>query len=601
MVFNPEDVQDLNIDGTEYTVIQINNDPAAPMQTTTGRAHVCKLKDSAGNEYALKFYQDHIAAMFRLQGYDFEFAFSTQNTCLRDIPAFTWISTRKYISSTNPIVSLYPNLAHAILMPWIKGNTVSTLRAQIRDKSCASIPTSTVNKIACSLLESMVMLEERGYAHGDICSENIIVCEDNSVQIIDIEEMYIPTLIKPITLDRLPPGHKEYRFPHAFDPWAAEADRFSLAILLAEILTLQDYTAADIGADETLFTSHEPHLQTDAEQQTIRYNETKEAILQHFDTSFPTCLRLINIVFNESVLIRLPQIRDWCSLLCIHRIKEVRPHPTEYIKSANTETPILIVFLLDISQSMYYLHHDHIKRIDIALEMMNRILIKFREQSMQGMIMRPRYHFAFFGYHSKVINVFDTVQQFNSPIIKIDEFKEKKPFTIELINKVNPDGLRNNDGAGTNMTLAFESLYQFLHANIHSYQNCHPPFIFHITDGLNTGDGRELGTQFNNIQSLRTSDGSPLVSSFYISDSDKRNVDVIQDLTFCTPNLELKGTDEFKNAIRTLISVSSTIPDSYRTRNTTITIPDTAKFVFSFQSKDDVIKVAISIASGTGR
>ena len=44
-----------------------------------------------------------------------------------------------------------------------------------------------------------------------------------------------------------------YRFPNDFDSWCAESDRFSTAILIAEILTFSDQNANTYGGKESLF------------------------------------------------------------------------------------------------------------------------------------------------------------------------------------------------------------------------------------------------------------------------------------------------------------------------------------------------------------
>jgi len=598
--FDPESIKQLTINGAVYDVIPISSDPFDIMQTTAGRAHVCRLKDDAGNQYALKYYTDATAKMFSRHHpvYNHREVFDTQNRLLNDIPALAWIKDRTYISPDDTIAKQYPNLAHAILMPWIHGDTVSVLRTLIRDKTRTPFHPSEINKIASSLLESMVMLEDRGYAHGDICGENIIVCtECFSVHIVDIDEMYIPILPIPITLITLPPGHAEYRFPQNYNAWSAESDRFSFAILLSEVLTLQDFSAATIGAHESLFTEHE------LPPTSARYQTTVREIVAHYSLAFPSCLDLIQRVFQPAInLNALPTISEWGTKFLTVRRNPVYAMPINYIKRASADAPILIVFLLDISQSMYYIHHQGKKRIDIALEMMNKILRKFRERSMSSSLIRPKYHFAFFCYHSRVVDVFYQLDGYKASIIPLDKFQERDPLTSERIDSFNRDGLRNNDGAATNMTLAFEELHNFLQHHILSYTNSHPPFVFHITDGLNTGNATELEQQFQHIQNIRTADGATLVSSFYIHNSGNSNADDTQDLTFCTPNLELHGTDDFKLAIRTLISTSSTIPYTYRKNaaDTGMHISDTAKFVFSYQSNENTIAVAIALASATG-
>jgi hypothetical protein len=607
--FDPSNMTHISINGTEYEILRVADYDTAPKKRKAGRSFVCKLKDPNGNLYALKYYQPNVATV--LQGHDFKQAFDKQNDVLADIPSFEWTKRRTYISENNPIVQQYPNLSHAILMPWISGYTVSSFRQKIRIQLDGQEPTAplqpvVVMQIVTNLLQSLVMLEQCSCAHGDICSDNVIILDDWSVKIIDIDEMYISNLMQPATLDELGSGHDGYRFPHRFSSWAAEADRFSTAMLIAEILTLQDRDAAGIGALESLFTTHTPATANNAHTQVNNYNDTKQRIIDHFGRAYPLCENLIKRVFAAATLNDCPTLNAWLDALQPQPIQPptpISPPPSTpvsplpqtdiwYTKRASSDFPVLIIFVLDISQSMY-LPQEHLmghRRIDVALETMNNIIIGFRESCIENTSIRPRYHFAYFCYHRSVINMFN--EQHRKSIIHIDQFTSERPFDIESLNQVNPDGARSISGAYTNMSAALTTLHDFLRTAIRLYHQSHPPFIIHITDGYNTGDEQTLNKSFAAISALTTMYGSPLVCSLYINGE--------QDLGFVTENTEINGSGEYIDAVRTLIRISSLIPRPYRLRHRNQQILDTARFVFSYRSNSGIINEFLDIATGTG-
>lgn len=590
--FDPTNQTSITINDTSYEILRLADYATAPKKRKAGRSFVCRLQDQAGKKYALKYYQPNVATV--LQGHDFKQAFDEQNKVLANIPAFDWTNHRIYISENNPIALQYPNLSHAILMPWISGNMVSAFREQIRTRVIPPLSPATVMRIVKSLLQSLVKLEAIGCAHGDICSDNVIILDDWSVKIIDVDEMYIPNLNPPATLNNFGSGHDGYRFPDRFSSWAAEADRFSTAMLIAEILTLQNVDAANIGAKESLFTTHTPEGINNADEQFINYKDIKAHILNYFDKSYPKCEPLLRNVFTALTLNDCPQLSVWLAALVPqpNQTQTISTPDVRYTKKASSDFPVLIVFVLDISQSMY-LTQEHLSgrtRIDEALEIMNNMLIGFRESCVENIYIRPRYHFAYFCYHTSVIDMFNSQQHMS--ILHIDNFTTERPFDRTSLESANPDGARNNRGAGTNMSSVFSTLREFLNQNIHTYRDSHPPFIIHITDGLNTGDANNLYDQFDLISQIQTKYGSPLVCSLYINGE--------KDLGLITDNIEIAGTNEYIDAVRTLLRISSTIPSPYRLRHANLTIPDTTKFVFSYKSDPHIITDLTVLATGTG-
>jgi len=598
MPFDPNTLTSITINGIVYTL----EDIGGSMRLPGNRAYVCRLKDNNNQQYALKYYNPHTAAIIAAQVYDLARSFRTQNAQLYDFPAFNWTKGRIYIDASNPITRTYSELTHAILMPWIHGELISNIRTAVRAGS-KTYSTASVRKIVNNLLESLIQLERNHLAHGDICGSNVFIQDDESVAIIDMDEMYMPGFLRPDTLNK-GCGHEGYRFHTGFDSWCAEADRFSTAILIAEILTLSDSSVASDGGIESHFGQHyyigslpanNPYL--------LKMNR----ILTYIRHTYPEYADLMERAFNAATLTDVPELREWLSSASI--TPPIMPHPVPapvehngipinpmvlpkkaYSRSASADRPILIIFLLDISQTMFR-NQGASTRIDLALDIMNTSLAYFREFSKSGDQIRPRYHFAVFCYNSKVHNLLSSIT--TTGIVTIDGFHETAPFTRDKIEKINPKGSTNPNGAETNMTLAFTELHVFLQKHINNYTDSHPPFIFHITDGMNTGNDTELKDAFKAITSMSIPDGNPLIASFYIND--------MQDLGLITPNFEAEADAETLDAVRLLVDTSSAIPETYVIRHRGIrNLTNATKFVFSYKSDPETLKIAITLAVGTG-
>jgi virulence-associated protein VapD len=154
MPFDPNTLTSITINGIVYTL----EDIGGSMRLPGNRAYVCRLKDNNNQQYALKYYNPHTAAIIAAQVYDLARSFRTQNAQLYDFPAFNWTKGRIYIDASNPITRTYSELTHAILMPWIHGELISNIRTAVRAGS-KTYSTASVRKIVNNLLESLIQLE----------------------------------------------------------------------------------------------------------------------------------------------------------------------------------------------------------------------------------------------------------------------------------------------------------------------------------------------------------------------------------------------------------------------------------------------------------
>ena len=142
--------------------------------------------------------------------------------------------------SSAKIVAKHPFLQYSALMPWIGGFTwVQILTDNKSEKQIPPFKKGNSLFYALQLTRSLASLEKRGYAHCDICSNNIILdFKDKSIQLIDLEDMYFPDGQR--TEDFIG-GQPGYAHPNNLSSighqWIPESDRFGGGLLISEILT----------------------------------------------------------------------------------------------------------------------------------------------------------------------------------------------------------------------------------------------------------------------------------------------------------------------------------------------------------------------------
>ena len=152
-------------------------------------------------------------------------------------------------------------LAGTILMPKVPGSPWASLADSLRDGEVAMSWGHRV-RAGLNLAGCVERLETSGCSHRDLSSSNVFVELDGRVHLIDWDCLYHPSLpYQPNTT----PGTMGYLAPFLKTPsgswdaassWCAGADRYALAILIAEILLIDPGTPA-IREDGTLFAQAE--------------------------------------------------------------------------------------------------------------------------------------------------------------------------------------------------------------------------------------------------------------------------------------------------------------------------------------------------------
>lgn len=162
------------------------------------------------------------------------------------------VAERTVLTQANfpDVIRKFPDLNYAVLMPWVEGALWGNLMLNGEDP----LPQETYFKIGQAFAQVINKLEAQGLAHCDLSNNNFIIGKDyTSIQLIDIEDMYAPDMPKPIPTVSF--GTVGYRNKWIAENglWGPESDRFSFAVLCAEIFTWHKAEIRDKRAGSASF------------------------------------------------------------------------------------------------------------------------------------------------------------------------------------------------------------------------------------------------------------------------------------------------------------------------------------------------------------
>lgn len=544
----------ITIRGQQYEFVP--DKKLQPLMNGTGaRASIYKLKHRLSNDtFALKVFKPEFQDAYPSQNFEF----FQQN--LPSIPAFRWVKHRILINPNTDamLIEQYPQLRNAILMPWLELQSLDGIRADLKGKPATYTSSQKCRTLAKVLADTLCKLEVAEIAHGDIANSNMLVDWNNEeLYLIDIEDMFHPSLPKPATIADSKGGTEGYRFHDMYASWCREADRFAGAILISELLTLDQEDSQEVSAEESFFTQDDLDDREYNGPNIPRYKIIINDMQQL--THGMELTKLIQAAWQAKTIGDAPRITEWHKILgepeysqrykrwekvpASHTLpipstlitNPIKPRRivTPYDRRADSDSPALIIFLLDLSRSMFiFTTVDEQIRFQIALNVINETIQELIQRCRKSFGIRPRYHVAVFGYHQNTIDLLTphaqrvagennthcpaNVAQGIHPIGALEELT----FDIASIAKITPIGKTEEEHplGVTHMTQAFAHIHRLLKQNIQTYQNSHPPFIFHITDGANT-DGLNVVEQFKALTSMSTDYGNVLVSTAYVADN----------------------------------------------------------------------------------
>jgi len=266
-----------------------------------GEALIYQVRDAMTNSlYALKvmkpaYRSEHVARVVEVVARS------------AHIPGF-YLHNRICLTATNcpNLIKTYPDLAYAVLMPWLTGRTWSGF--MLDQAASARYTLQQAHALAVTVARLLQHLESVQLAHSDIAGGNIFLSPElQRLQLLDIEGLYIPDVPPPPFCSQGSPGYQHHNL-RPQGQWCSEGDRFAGAILLAEMLTWWNPgVRAQVAANaDTLFQSAE--LQMDSSP---CLKEVRKTLL----SMHPNLLYLFDCAWVSSSLAECPDFTSWCKAL----------------------------------------------------------------------------------------------------------------------------------------------------------------------------------------------------------------------------------------------------------------------------------------------
>ena len=234
MRFNPSPGTELEIGAYRY---QISQHPASKMEAAyaqeAGKATVYQVRQLSESSplFALKVFKKDfrgayvIASAERIRRYQhLPGMFGCERIIL----------TRELCSK---LLRQYPELEYSVLMPWL--GTESWFDVISKKESLTFWEGL---RLATHLSKCLHKLEHEGVAHCDISGGNVLIDRYQlKIELIDLEDLFGPNIPSPTGYPMGTLGYQHRSSPkNIFGQWLLEGDRFSAAVLLAEMLTWHD-------------------------------------------------------------------------------------------------------------------------------------------------------------------------------------------------------------------------------------------------------------------------------------------------------------------------------------------------------------------------
>ncbi len=293
MPFNLMPRSVINIEGRTYKIAEHPDAPGMPYGQEGRRAVVYLISADNGEKYALKVFK----ARFRIP------RLVAVSETLKPYAKLTGLQAceRTVITASRhkDLLVDFPDLAYAVVMPWIEG---PTWQEMIISKDTISAEKSL--GLAQQFVSLMINMEEKGLAHTDLSGPNLIIQANDMPALVDLEEMYGPGFLKPKELSAGSPGYAHISGPKGL--WVEESDRFSGAVLISEMLCWHDPLIREASWGESYFSPGD--IQKESHLLTIM----RQSLGANFGNRV---LDLFNQTWQSDILRDCPTFAEWASAL----------------------------------------------------------------------------------------------------------------------------------------------------------------------------------------------------------------------------------------------------------------------------------------------
>jgi hypothetical protein len=209
-----------------------------------------------------------------------------------------------------------------------------------------------------------------------------------------------------------------------------------------------------------------------------------------------------------------------------------------YTVLATSQTPALIIYVLDVSGSMSN-HMAGRKRIEVVTDALYAALQEMVFRSTKGGRVSPRYRVAMYAYSDDVYDILGGIK----PIDQVAQMGVPELQTLRA----------------TDTARAFAQVEQLLQYELPNIGNCPAPLVCHMTDGEYTGADPEPAVR--RIMSMANPDGNVLVENIFISDDIlSQAIQNPSSWPGITPETHLSSS--YAQRLR---NISSPLPPNYRT------------------------------------
>ena len=292
-MFNPTLTTRLNIDGKDYI---FTPHPAIPTMAwgQEGR-HAIVFRIERGDEaYGLKVFRP----VFRHPGL---IATAESLWTYHELPGMLVCKQAVITRDGFPeLVEQYEDLDHAMVMPWIDGDTwfdvIEKRRKLTLDQSRA---------VAENMAWVLYALELNQLAHCDLSSGNVILDPrlDQS-HLVDVEDLYSPWLEQPPLVPAGTPGY-QHKESAEKGQWGPLGDRFAGVVLMAEMLGWAHPAVRASAWGESYFAPNE------IQQKSERFDTLVKA-LRIYDKGFAEAFEQ---AWRSERLENCPPLKTWYDLL----------------------------------------------------------------------------------------------------------------------------------------------------------------------------------------------------------------------------------------------------------------------------------------------
>ena len=313
MSFRPKINSEIQIGQSNYRFAEHPSAKNMPYGQTGRRATVYQIINESGAKFALKVFANAFRSPY--------IAAAAQRLKLFSTTPGLGVCKREVLIPENypELLMKYPDLAYAVLMPWVQGETWQEFILSRR----ALVPQATYS-LAGQMVVLLGGMEQRGLAHCDISGPNVMIDFSSlstsspgivsSVALVDVEEMYGPGFDQPEKLPAGTPGYDHLCAGQGL--WSLDADRFAGAVILTEILTRSDDRIRRISFQEQYFDPGEMQENTDRYQLVVQ-------VLQ--EQGNPQAAELFSQAWFSQTLSDCPTFSDW--YFAIQRRAEVPSGP----------------------------------------------------------------------------------------------------------------------------------------------------------------------------------------------------------------------------------------------------------------------------------